>query len=171
MFDKTAVRGSMAAFLRLGGILILLAFLASQVHAQTLTTLCSFNGSNGLFPYGGLVLNGSTLYGTTSQGGDGGGNIFSIPTSGGNPTSLASFNYNTGQVLYSGLMLNGRHPLWNNQPRGAWCSWHGVQRAGRWWHPQRAGCVQRHQRRQSLGWCDVSWQHALRDHPIRWCQW
>ena len=57
------------------------------------TTLCSFNGSNGKWPQGGLTLVGSTLYGTTAAGGPNRyGTVFSIATSGGSPTALCSFN-------------------------------------------------------------------------------
>ena len=80
MFGKTTVRGPMAALLRFGAILILLGFPASQVHAQTLTTLLSFNGSDGATPYAGLALNGTTLYGTTKSGGShGGGTVSALP--------------------------------------------------------------------------------------------
>ena len=72
------------------------------------TVLASFNGSNGESPYGGLTLNGNTLYGTTTGGGvDGDGTVFSIPVSGGNPTVLASFNGSNGQCPYAGLTLSG----------------------------------------------------------------
>ena len=37
-------------------------------EAQTLTTLTSFNGSNGDGPQAGLTLSGNTLYGTTELG-------------------------------------------------------------------------------------------------------
>ena len=80
------------------GILILLALVTSHVHAQTLTTLASFNGSNGSAPNG-LTLGGDTLYGTTYGGGassDGWGTVFSVPISGGTPAVLASFNGSNG---------------------------------------------------------------------------
>ena len=44
--------------------LILYLFLGGQVSAQTLTTLASFNATNGQFPIAGLTAVGSTLYGT-----------------------------------------------------------------------------------------------------------
>jgi uncharacterized repeat protein (TIGR03803 family) len=47
----------------------------------------------GAYPYGGLILSGSTLYGTTHGGGAGGsGTIFSISTSGGGFTVLKAFS-------------------------------------------------------------------------------
>jgi uncharacterized repeat protein (TIGR03803 family) len=48
-------------------------------HAQTLTTLASFNGGNGELPFAGLTLIGNTLYGTTAEGGAyGDGTVFAL---------------------------------------------------------------------------------------------
>jgi uncharacterized repeat protein (TIGR03803 family) len=58
------------------------------------SALDSNTGTNtdGALPCGGLVLSGSTLYGTASAGGAGGaGAVFSISTNGGNFTTLHSF--------------------------------------------------------------------------------
>ncbi len=111
MFERARVRGSIVAALRVScTVLILLGLAATHAHAQTLTTLCSFNGSNGYgstgyYPYGGLTLVGTTLYGTAAGGGAyGGGTVFSIATSGGSPTTLCSFN---AGFPYGGLTLNG----------------------------------------------------------------
>ena len=65
----------------------------------TSVSAVSFNGTNGANPGGSLTLsaNGSTLYGMTPYGGaDGDGNIFSIPVTGGTPTTLFSFNGTNG---------------------------------------------------------------------------
>ncbi len=93
---------------------MLLAPISGQVYAQTLTTLASFNGSNGEWPKAGVTLNGKTLYGTTQEGGNlslngglGDGVVFSLPLSGGSPTVLASFNGGNGQYPYGGLTLSG----------------------------------------------------------------
>ena len=88
-----------------GLVLALVAGLlaVSVAHAQTLTTLVSFNGSNGEYPGGGLTLSAdaSTLYGTASQGGAyGDGTVFSVPVSGGSPTVLASLNVNASNGGY-----------------------------------------------------------------------
>src|ERR1043166_2024272 len=40
-----------------------------RVSAQTFTSLHSFNLIDGVYPYDGLILSGSTLYGTTNEGG------------------------------------------------------------------------------------------------------
>ena len=103
---------------RLSGLVLVVAaaLLAVGVaHAQTLTTLVSFSGSNGEWPHGGLTVVGNTLYGTTEEGGAyGWGTVFSVPASGGSPTVLASFNItNTnayqprGGVTLSGSTLYG----------------------------------------------------------------
>jgi uncharacterized repeat protein (TIGR03803 family) len=76
--------------------------------APALTILGSFNfdGSNGEDPEAGLVLSGSTLYGTTENGGaNDDGVIFSEPISGGTPTVVASLSSSTGDVPLGGLIL------------------------------------------------------------------
>ena len=52
-------------------ILVVLALAAFQLHAQDLTTLASFNGSNGLEPLAGLTVVGNRLHGTAVYGGSG----------------------------------------------------------------------------------------------------
>jgi uncharacterized repeat protein (TIGR03803 family) len=74
-----------------------------------ITDLCSFNGPNDGGPWGSLTLSpdGSTLYGMTMQGGlYGDGSIFSIPVSGGTPTTLFSFDGTNGQSPWSELTLS-----------------------------------------------------------------
>ena len=71
------------------------------VTGGTPTILVSFNGTNGADPYGSLTLSaGSTLYGMTYGGGaDGDGTVFSIPVTGGTPTTLALVQrHRTAQV-------------------------------------------------------------------------
>jgi uncharacterized repeat protein (TIGR03803 family) len=62
----------------------------------TPTLLGSFDGANsGKNPNAGVILSGSTLFGTTDHGtatADAGGVIFSLPLAGGTPTALVSFN-------------------------------------------------------------------------------
>ena len=46
-----------------------------------------------------MTLSGSTLYGMTYGGGtNGDGNIFSMPVTGGTPTTLLSFNGTNGDI-------------------------------------------------------------------------
>ena len=80
-------------------------------QAQGFKVLFSFDGA-GAWPDGGLTLNGSTLYGVTSDGDDG-GTAFSIPTSGGILTTLYSFGGGPtnptpdGDLTLSGSTLYG----------------------------------------------------------------
>ena len=81
--------------------------------------LASFDGANGCGPCGGLILSGSTLYGTTVSGGPeyvgngifdsrGNGIVFSLPVLGGTPTVLAAFDYTTNGTAPTGdLTLSG----------------------------------------------------------------
>ena len=67
------------------------------------TTLVTFEGSNGGLPYAGLTVVGRTLYGTTSVSGmwgDGLGTVFSVPLAGGPVITLVNFNNGS----------NGGHP-------------------------------------------------------------
>jgi uncharacterized repeat protein (TIGR03803 family) len=94
---------------------------ASQVGAQTFTTLYSFTAlipyytnSDGANPYGGLILSGNTLYGTASQGGSSdNGTVFAIHTDGTRFTNLYSFTAfsnstnSDGANPKAGLILSG----------------------------------------------------------------
>jgi len=68
------------------------------------TTLASFTGTNGAFPWTALVPCGGDFYGTTTKGGgNDGGTVFRMDAAG-NITTLASFNFtNTG--IPTSLML------------------------------------------------------------------
>ena len=79
-----------------------------RLTAQTFTVLHSFTGGDGTFPYAGLVLSGSTMYGTTALGGGSdGGTVFAVNSDGTGFTTLYSFNGNDGVALESGLILSG----------------------------------------------------------------
>ena len=76
------------------------------VSGGSLTTLGSFNGNNGDGPRGDLALVGSKLYGTTSWGGTSSsgantGTIYSIPITGGVPTTLVQFNGSSAPYGYN----------------------------------------------------------------------
>ncbi len=62
----------------------LLMFVTAQTSAQTFTNLYNFTGGNdGANPVAGLILSGSTLYGTAQYGGtNGNGTVFKINTNG-----------------------------------------------------------------------------------------
>jgi uncharacterized repeat protein (TIGR03803 family) len=72
------------------------------------TVLKTFEGGDGANPYGGLVLSGSELYGTTESGTPGYGTVFKLTTGGGSFTTLYSFgNGSDGGSPYGGLVLSG----------------------------------------------------------------
>jgi uncharacterized repeat protein (TIGR03803 family) len=90
------------------GAMLLLAVVFGQASAQTLTTLYSFDGANGSNPNAGLVLSGSTLYGTAASGGaNGDGTVFSVPVGGGTATTLFAFDGIQGAYPNGGLVLSG----------------------------------------------------------------
>ena len=95
-----------------GCLAIVLSAVSPVAHGQTYRVLASFDGTNGANPWGGLTASGSTLYGMTSQGGGGYGNIFSINTDGsGGINSLVSFTGKTGNYQgaypHRDLIVNG----------------------------------------------------------------
>jgi uncharacterized repeat protein (TIGR03803 family)/autotransporter-associated beta strand protein len=107
----------------LPGAAICVAAAASPVLAQqyTLTTLASFNDSDGGYPTAGLVLSGGTLYGTAVYGGSYGyGDVYSVPTTGGTPTALGSFNFNNGLEPASSLTLSGNTLFGTTQYGGSY---------------------------------------------------
>jgi len=85
--------------------------------AQTFTTLHNFTARNndtnsdGINPEAGLILSGSTLYGTANSGGSGdAGTVFVINTNGSGFTNLYSFTLsNAGESIgpSAGLVLSG----------------------------------------------------------------
>jgi uncharacterized repeat protein (TIGR03803 family) len=72
----------------------------------TITTLASFNGSNGQSPAGGLMMDISgNLYGTTSAGGAAGdGTVFELARGSSTITTLASFSGSNGQNPEGGVI-------------------------------------------------------------------
>src|ERR1035437_3646025 len=88
---------------------------AGRVTAQTFTTVHSFTSvSDGANPVAGLILSGTTLYGTAYQGGSSGvGTVFAVQTNGTGFTNLHSFtaflNYinSDGANPTAGLILSG----------------------------------------------------------------
>jgi uncharacterized repeat protein (TIGR03803 family) len=66
------------------------------------------NGSGGGNPYGGLIVSGGTLYGTTSQGSSDNGTVFAIKTDGTGYTNLYRFvGTSLGSHPQAGLVLAG----------------------------------------------------------------
>ena len=92
--------------LRLGVALALT--LATAASAQTYTVVKSFTGSDGSYPVAGLVLAGSTLYGTTAEGGSSDyGVVFKVNTDGSGYAVLKSFTGRDGVDPEAGLVLSG----------------------------------------------------------------
>jgi uncharacterized repeat protein (TIGR03803 family) len=91
------------------------------VHgSNTITTLASFNGSNGSGPGGGLLMDGSgNLYGTTTAGGaNGNGTVFALPAGSGTITTLASFNGSNGSAPQAGLVMDSSGNLYGTANGG-----------------------------------------------------
>ncbi|HEY2587110.1 MAG TPA: choice-of-anchor tandem repeat GloVer-containing protein, partial [Tepidisphaeraceae bacterium] len=87
--------------------------------SNSITTLASFDGSNGAGPQAGLTLDASgNLYGTTTAGGAyDSGTIFEIPGgSSGTLTTLASFNGLS--ATYGGLVLDASGNLYGTAASG-----------------------------------------------------
>jgi len=73
-----------------------------------ITTLASFNGTNGSTPWGNLMMDSSgNLYGTTASGGaNGSGTVFEVAHGSGNITTLVSFNGTNGRNLRGGVIMD-----------------------------------------------------------------
>ncbi len=80
----------------------------------TLTTLASFDGTNGAGPWSGLVMDGNgNLYGTTDAGGaSNDGTVFEVAHGSGTITTLASFNGSNGKWPVAGLMMDSSGNLY-----------------------------------------------------------
>jgi uncharacterized repeat protein (TIGR03803 family) len=79
------------------------------IAGGTPTVLASFDGTDGIAAAGDgqgeLILSGNTLYGAAEGPGGNGGEVFSVPITGGAPTVLASFT--VGGLLLSGSTFYG----------------------------------------------------------------
>jgi uncharacterized repeat protein (TIGR03803 family) len=88
---------------------------AVNTDGTVFTNLYNFTGgSDGYWPYGGLILSGNTLYGAASAGGSGGnGTVFKVNTNGTGFTILHSFTASANSINsdgawpYAGLILSG----------------------------------------------------------------
>jgi uncharacterized repeat protein (TIGR03803 family) len=81
--------------------------------SSTITTLASCSGSNGQYPYGGLVEDAQgDLFGTTYQGGaNGGGTVFEVGAGSGAITTIIDLNWSNGQNPYAGLFADNKGNL------------------------------------------------------------
>jgi uncharacterized repeat protein (TIGR03803 family) len=86
----------------------------------TITTLASFNSTDGALPRGALIMDGSgNLYGTTIQGGANGyGTVFEVAAGGGTITALASFDNTDGANPWAGLVMDGSGNLYGTTYQG-----------------------------------------------------
>jgi len=100
IYKQVKYQGMAVIALTMLAAVILLAGIAIPAQAQTETVLYSFQGSpsggpDGAYPTTGPILEGTTLYGTTSQGGSGGtggnGIVWAVSTTTGKETILYSF--------------------------------------------------------------------------------
>jgi uncharacterized repeat protein (TIGR03803 family) len=85
----------------------------------TISTLASFNVTNGKYPSGSLVRDGSgNIYGTTRAGGvNDDGTVFEVAQGSGTITTLASFVYN-GLNPHGGLAMDGSGNLYGTASGG-----------------------------------------------------
>ncbi len=77
----------------------------SAVKAQY-TDLHDFNNTDGLNPYGSLIMRGDTLYGMSAYGGYGAGNVFSVWKNGSHYIDLYDFSGGDGAYPYGSLTLS-----------------------------------------------------------------
>jgi len=85
-----------------------------------ITTLASFNGTNGADPLAALIMDSSgNLYGTTSGGGaSNDGTVFELAHGSGTITALASFNGTNGAGPRAGLIMDSSGNLYGNTVSG-----------------------------------------------------
>ena len=78
--------------------------------AQTYVVLHDFNGADGAYPQGDLVLSGTTLYGTTALGGSNNyGTVFEVNSDGSGYAVLHSFTGSDGANPSAGLCCPAQH--------------------------------------------------------------
>ncbi len=88
-------------------LILVSIFLGTGISKAQYKDLYDFDGINGAYPNGGLVLSGNALYGMASQGGiNSKGAIFSINTDGTGYKDLLDFNGTNGASPYGSLALS-----------------------------------------------------------------
>ena len=88
--------------------------------SNTITTIASFNGTNGEYPLAGVVLDTQgNLYGTTEYGGDNGdGTVFEIAAGSNTITTIASFNSTNGAMPSGSLVMDAQGDLYGTTNGG-----------------------------------------------------
>ena len=98
-----------------------------EIDAAThvISTIASFNGTNGENPYAQLIIDSSgNLYGTTLNGGaNGDGTVFEVAAGSGTITKLADFNGTNGQSPYAPLILDSSGNLYGINDAGGANGW------------------------------------------------
>ncbi len=85
----------------------------------TITTLASFNGSDGADPEAGLIMDSSgNLYGTTCGGAFNGGTVFELAHGSGTITTLATFNGTNGMTPSASLIMDSKGNLYGTTSQG-----------------------------------------------------
>jgi uncharacterized repeat protein (TIGR03803 family) len=104
-----------------------------KAGSSIITTLASFDDSNGEFPYAGLVEDSSgNLFGTTRNGGPSGpqGTVFEVRAGSNVITTLASFNGTNGQDPEAGLVEDSSGNLFGTTMSGGSGYQNGLQSGG-----------------------------------------
>jgi uncharacterized repeat protein (TIGR03803 family) len=88
--------------------------------SSTITTLASFNGTDGANPEAGLLMDSSgNLYGTTATGGaSGAGTVFELAAGSGAITTLASFDGTNGSDALGGVIMDSNGNLFGTASAG-----------------------------------------------------
>lgn len=112
------VRMSFACVAAWAAVVIAGASIANATPA--LTTIATFNGTNGSSPDCGLIADSQgNLYGTTYQGGlYGSGTVFELPVGGSSVTTCATFSYSNGSNPEAGLVADGAGNLYGTTYSG-----------------------------------------------------
>jgi uncharacterized repeat protein (TIGR03803 family) len=85
-------------------------------------TATSSSGSNsdGAHPFAGVISSDNTLYGTTYEGGNGGGTVFAVSIDGTGFTNLHNFAVSDGFFPATGLILSGNTLYGTASAGGSW---------------------------------------------------
>ncbi len=91
-----------------------------KAGSDVVTTLATFDNSNGSEPFAGLIVDAAgDLFGTTVKGGaNGDGTVFEVKAGSGVVTVLASFDGNNGTQPYAGLVADAAGDLYGVTSQG-----------------------------------------------------